>query len=106
MKKNSRQWVINTFERRIFPLSSVNVFDDDDDDDDDDHYIYNDELCHKGTLTPRTPVTPPIIQDPPARGSTQEKRSKIYPQNKCCRDCWYCSYKYMLGTLMKIFPMK
>lgn len=102
MKNNSKQWVINTFESKIFPLSSVNVFNDDDD----DHYIYNDELCHKGTLTPRTPVTPPIILDPPARGSTQAKRSKIYPQNKCCTDYWYCSYKYMLGTLMKIFPMK
>ena len=34
---------------------------------DDDDYINNDELYPKGTLTPRTLETPPVIIGPPPR---------------------------------------
>ena len=44
----------------LSPMRRVNALHDDDDDDD-DRYICDDELYLEGTLTARTPATPPII---------------------------------------------
>ena len=51
-----RQLVINAFENGIFSMKTANAVDDVD-----YHYIYDDELYPKGTLTPKTPATPPVI---------------------------------------------
>ena len=55
---------------------------------DDDDYINNDELYPKGTLTPRTLETPPVIidQDDQLKG----EELKYYHENNCCRDYQYC----------------
>ena len=42
----------------LSPMRRVNALHDDDDD---DRYICDDELYLEGTLTARTPATPPII---------------------------------------------
>lgn len=49
---------------------------------DDDYYIYDDELYAGGTLTWKTLATPPIIIDPPSRGSSLGRRLKIIPQKQ------------------------
>ena len=47
------------------------------DDDGDYHYVCDNELYLIGTLTPKTPVSLPVMLDPPPRESTQRKGIKI-----------------------------
>ena len=69
-----RKWDINSFESGILPMRTVNAADMDD-----YHYIFDNELRSKGTLTPKTLATPPIILDPPSKGSNQGKVIKMLP---------------------------
>ena len=81
------------------------------DDDGDYHYVYDDKLYPIGTLTTKTPVTLPLMLDPPPRESTQGKGNKILLpkqmlQNRCCKDYQHSLHNHHLQTRLKNFQMR